>query len=253
MRTSFLIILLTAVLLPQTLSAQDTTDKSERGQKRQREQNAEPKQRGLSQQRGQQRRSRWQMDPAKLFRRIDQNQDGVIVPDEVPERMRKRMALGDTNSDGKIDSEEFNTHIEEVMKRRGQQSLRSNGELKRRGQKGKNKGDRKGKGQGKPGKRGQGGLSIRQPENLTAELVMSKLDRDGNGELEKSEMPKMMASKLVRIDSDGNESVNITELRSAIEILKAKAMDSGKGRYSTNPESSKGQVPKRPDSASKSK
>lgn len=224
MRTSLLIILLTVFLLPLSLNAQVDSEKSDRGQKSMQQQRGKKDKRRQRRQQSQRQR---QLDPAKVFKRFDQNQDGVIAPDELPERIRDRMTVADTNADGVIDGAEFKTHIEKTKKKRG-----------------KGKGQGKGKEQGKAAQRNK--LSLRQPENLNAEQVMSQLDRDGSGALEKSEMPKIMASKLDKIDSDGNAEVSMTELRSAIEKLKAKAMDAGKGRYSTDSSSSKGQVPKRP-------
>ncbi len=44
--------------------------------------------------------------------RFDSNKDGVLTPDEVPERMSRMFDRMDSNNDGKIDAEEFNKMVE---------------------------------------------------------------------------------------------------------------------------------------------
>jgi Ca2+-binding EF-hand superfamily protein len=183
-----------------------------------------------------------------MFQRFDQNQDGVVSAEELPERIRERMLeRADSNADGGIDKNEFQAHIRKMMQQRGQGS----GAQGARGR--MQRGPMKGKGQGKPeGRQRQRPnppkLSMRDPENMDADKIMGMLDRSGDGVLQKSELPKMMSSKLDKIDADGDEVVSQSELRSTIEKMKAKAMDAGKGRYSTDSDSSKGKVPKRPGS-----
>ena len=114
MRTSLLIILLTVFLLPLSLNAQVDSEKSDRGQKSMQQQRGKKDKRRQRRQQSQRQR---QLDPAKVFKRFDQNQDGVIAPDELPERIRDRMTVADTNADGVIDGAEFKTNIEKTKKK----------------------------------------------------------------------------------------------------------------------------------------
>ena len=256
MRTASLILLLTAFLLPVSLPAQTEPEGSSdepameqrRGRRGDRAEQARPGQkRGQRGKRQQGRRGQAgrQMDPQKIFDRFDQDQDGMIAPEEVPERIRERMAKADANEDGAIDVQEFKAHLQKAMMRRGNGRQFSG----RPGQ------GMEGNGTGPMPRRRQAGqqndrpkMTFRNPENLDADQVMAFLDKNGSGALEKSELPRMMSSKRQKIDSDGDEVISKKELVAAIELMKAKAMDAGQGRYSTNPDSSKGQVPKRPGS-----
>ena len=248
MRHYCLAFLLTAFLFPLNLVAQSESNSDERNGRQnnsERSNQNENGKRGKKGRRGQKNGQR-QMNPEKMFQRLDQNQDSVIVAGELPERLRERIGAADSNQDGEINKQEFMAHVKKMMARRGGRGPA--GQMQRGNPNNRKENGRKSR-QGEKGarqKQDRNAVNMREVEKLDAQQVMSRLDRNDNGSLEKSELPKMMASKLQKIDTDGNEIISLSELRSAIEHLKAKAMDAGKGRYSTDSKNSKGQVPKRP-------
>ena len=229
MRTTFLAALLTAFLLPAFVQAQPGSGDKDSDSMSQR---SDKKQQRRKKARAQQRSDRNQnaLNAQKVFQMFDLNQDGVVSANELPERVRERMLKrADKNEDGEINQTEFKTLVQKK---------------KEQGQGGKKRG--KGKNQRPGNDRPQ--MLLRDPENLDANQVMRRLDRNNDGSLQKSEMPKTMVSRLDRIDENGDAAISISELRSAIEMLKARAMDAGNGRYSTDSAMSKGQVPRRPGS-----
>ena len=52
-------------------------------------------------------------DPAALFNRMDENQDGKLSGTEIPERMKDRIDSMDTNNNGAIEREEFINRLPE--------------------------------------------------------------------------------------------------------------------------------------------
>jgi len=254
MKVSLLASLVLALCLPMAAWAQPESNRREKDASADRQpdnldengvDSMQTRRPGKKRQEGQaNRRRQRQINPERLFQRFDQDQNGNVNAGELPERIRDRMMTGaDGNRDGAIDKQEFQTYVQKAMQRRGQnQGARNDRNPMPQGPQGQRQGRRRQQGQ----RNGQPGLSFRDPENLDADKVLEKLDRDSSGDLQASELPKMMAAKLDRIDSNGDATVSRTELRSAIEKMKAKAMDAGKSRYGTDSDSSKGQIPKRP-------
>ena len=60
-------------------------------------------------------RAQQQPDPNAMFERLDQNGDGVLTSEEVPEERRRffnrMMQRADQNQDGKLTREEFTTSL----------------------------------------------------------------------------------------------------------------------------------------------
>jgi len=54
---------------------------------------------------------------ARLFRRLDQNNDGLIGSDEMPDTLRDERAKWDKNSDGFIDPDEYAAYYQAQLKR----------------------------------------------------------------------------------------------------------------------------------------
>ena len=74
---------------------------------------------------------RRQFDAGQMLKRMDKNNDGKITKDEMPERMQERFEQLDSNGDGAVDAAEFKTAMERRMQRggggQGQQRKRGNG------------------------------------------------------------------------------------------------------------------------------
>lgn len=58
-------------------------------------------------------------DPEAMFTENDADADGVLKDDEIPERMRERLADIDTDGDGGVSKEELMARIESMRGRRG--------------------------------------------------------------------------------------------------------------------------------------
>ncbi len=62
---------------------------------------------------------------AMMFERSDANKDGKLTGDEIPERMRERLNMIDTNGDGSIDKEEMKRMASRLGDRPGPRGERS--------------------------------------------------------------------------------------------------------------------------------
>lgn len=118
-------------------------------------------------------------NPAKLIEKLDTNGDGKLEGDEIPERMKERIARLDTNNDGAIDKEEL-----AVMA----------GKMKRPG-----------------GPVGAGGRPI--PPAMIEQL--KSLDIDGDGKIPLADLPEMAQRFGKRLDKDGDGSLTVAELEAA--------------------------------------
>ena len=118
-------------------------------------------------------------NPGQMIERLmegDQNGDGVLSLEELPERMRPRFTDLDRNDDGVLDSEEL------------QQGLQ-----------------RRRPGQGAGG--GPGGFNM-------ADRMMRR-DQDGDGKLSREEVPPGMAERFDRMDSNQDGFLDQDELQAA--------------------------------------
>jgi hypothetical protein len=55
----------------------------------------------------------------EMFRNLDSNRDGKLTKDELPERMRQRWAMMDTNGDGAVDAKEQQAVLQRIQRMRG--------------------------------------------------------------------------------------------------------------------------------------
>ena len=175
--------------------------------------------------RGQQGQSNSQLK--SFFKRMDQNQDGVLSPDEVPERMQQRLKRIDLDQSGTVTLKELSAAFQ--SRSQGQNGMA-------RGMRGRGFGDMK-----NSGKKGSNDLT---PEE-TVQFMLKRMDKDGNGEITADEVPERMKNNFGKLDKNGNDVLDKNEIVAMIEVKKA---EGGKknNRYDTNRETTKGQMPKRP-------
>jgi len=119
-------------------------------------------------------RAQQQPDPNTLFERLDQNGDGLLTSEEVPEERRRffnrMMERADQNQDGKLTREEFTT------------SLNTGG----------------------GGGRMRGG-------RFDAERMFERFDSNGDGEITQDEIPQR-AQRLMQLDRNGDGVLTREEL-----------------------------------------
>jgi HlyD family secretion protein len=60
-----------------------------------------------------------QFDPGRIFQARDQNGDGRLEGDEIPEQMKANVSAADTNGDGAIDRSEFDAMMQRARQMRG--------------------------------------------------------------------------------------------------------------------------------------
>ena len=179
---------------------------------------------------GQRRNQQQRFNPRQMFARLDKNQDRVITSDEVPQRLKERMANVDADGNGEINMKEFATAIKK-QRDRLQDMLPG-----QRGSRAKGQGDR-----AKGGKKGMGKKgNVPSPADMLA-----RLDKNYDQVLSEDEVPERMKKKFSEMDKNGDQQLDEKELISVVERLKA-AKESKGNRYDTDPEKSKGKTPKRP-------
>jgi Ca2+-binding EF-hand superfamily protein len=119
-------------------------------------------------------------DFSQLLSRLDSNNDGKLQKAEAPERMAENFSRLDKDGDGALDSSEF-----ERMQKEG--------------------GKRAEGGQRSDGKRG----------NRYFSQLLSRLDNNNDGKLQKAEAPERMAQMFGRLDKDGDGALDASELEHA--------------------------------------
>lgn len=115
--------------------------------------------------------------PGEMLKRADQNGDGNISKDEVPEQAWDRLGKLDKDNDGVVTKEELGA---------GMAAMRD---------------------QGKGGSKGKGGSEQGGPG-----AMFSKLDKDEDGKLSESEVPAELWGKLRKADTDADGLVSKEEM-----------------------------------------
>ena len=172
--------------------------------------------------RSQQRRP----DVNTMFTRMDQNNDGQLSADEVPNRLMKRMQQIDTDQSDTISKKELVV----AFQKRNQSNMQNGSPMQRR----------------KNGERGKMSDDMKKKtiQELSPEALLSRLDKNNDQMVSIEEVPKRMKEKFSKLDSDGDNQLNTKELVSMVERLKAAGGKSN--RYSTDPDKTNSQMPKRP-------
>ena len=165
-----------------------------------------------------QQAQRPQGGPADFIERIkgfDQNNDGKITKDEMPERMQAMIERLDTNKDGAIDNKEL-----AALKDRLAQG-----------------------GQGQQGQRPQGqrpeGQQGQRPQFNPADMIkrIKESDKNKDGKITKDELPEQMQRMFPRIDTNQDGAIDREELA----VMEKRMAQRGQGGQ--RPEGQPGQRP----------
>ena len=119
----------------------------------------------------------------------DENEDGQLVPDELPSRLRSVFDRADKDGDGVLSRREL------VADARDQLDRSRSGSFPKPA----------------PSVEKQSGSGLQQQ---FAERLMNRLDANSDRVLEANEIPDRMRSKLMAADSNGDKKIDLTELGS---------------------------------------
>jgi Ca2+-binding EF-hand superfamily protein len=128
--------------------------------------------------------------PGGLLQRLDTNGDGRVELSEIPEQRRERWAAADTNGDGELSSEEIRARAGAGNQRRGG---------------------------------GFGG----QP--VSPEAMLQRMDENGDGMIQLSEIPERRRERLGAADTDGDGAITLQELTAHMEAMRAQGGPGGPG------------------------
>jgi Ca2+-binding EF-hand superfamily protein len=176
--------------------------------------------------------------PERFLMRFDANKDGKVQLTELPERMQKWLGKADTNADGVISADEMKAHGEakraEHFAKRDKNSdgaidateagdhwehlkvadADNDGKVTRAEM---DKAMADGKlhpmGHGDHGPRGEG--ADRDHDRPSPEAFFQKLDKDGNGTIDASEIPDRMKEHIADIDTNKDGKISLDELKAA--------------------------------------
>lgn len=130
---------------------------------------------------------------AELFDRLDANKDGVITSDEVPDDKQaifeRLVKLGDANGDKKLTKDELAAGLKKSAPEGAPAA-----------------GDRPA---GAPG-----GLA-----GGVAKEIFARLDKDGNGKIEKDEFPERMRENLDKVDANSDGVVDLAEFERVAQFF----------------------------------
>ncbi|MBT3889292.1 MAG: hypothetical protein HOF72_01575 [Planctomycetaceae bacterium] len=191
-----------------------------------------------------QQAQRPQGGPADFIERIkgfDQNNDGKITKDEMPERMQAMIERLDTNKDGAIDNKELAALKDRLAQGgQGQQGQRPQGQ-RPEGQQGQRpQGQRP---EGQQGQRPQGqrpeGQQGQRPQFNPVDMIkrIKESDKNKDGKITKDELPEQMQRMFPRIDTNQDGAIDREELA----VMEKRMAQRGQGGQ--RPEGQPGQRP----------
>lgn len=181
---------------------------------------------------GHQRGKRWDADPAEILERLDQNGDGVVTPDDVPEgdrteRMLRRLERLDADGDGEVTLDELEQAKAKALARA---ERREDGGRKQRG-KHRTFESRDADGDGRLSPEEFGG-QVARFQRLDSdgdgvvlrdelgdgkhaerkERLFDRLDKDHDGRLTSDEIEASRIERFQRLDADGDGFLTKEEL-----------------------------------------
>ena len=196
-----------------------------------------------------QQAQRPQGGPADFIERIkgfDQNNDGKITKDEMPERMQAMIERLDTNKDGAIDNKELAALKDRLAQGgQGQQGQRPQGQ-RPQGQRPEGQQGQRPQGQrpeGQQGQRPQGqrpeGQQGQRPQFNPADMIkrIKESDKNKDGKITKDELPEQMQRMFPRIDTNQDGAIDREELA----VMEKRMAQRGQGGQ--RPEGQPGQRP----------
>lgn len=128
-----------------------------------------------------------------VVEQFDLNGDGKLQLDETPDRMTRMFARRDRNGDGTVDKREASAMRDQA--RRGPE----------RGSRDVRRGPEAGDGPPRRGSQRERGEASRRPGDQTGvEMMISRMDTNGDGQLDKSEMVERMEPFFDRLDTNGD-------------------------------------------------
>ena len=161
---------------------------------------------------------------ARLFRRLDSDRNGELSSFELPAHLRGKIGEADEDGNGSVSKKEM------AAVYRNRYQSRRNAALQKQ--------ERERVASSKLRK-------ISSPDSkVSPEELISMLDRNQDQLISAEEVPKRVQKNFDRLDANGDEQLDKSELVSMIERMRAKAQSVKK--YESNSELSKGRIPKRP-------
>lgn len=131
---------------------------------------------------------------AELFDKLDTNKDGFVTADEVPDDKQaifeRLLRVGDANSDKKLTKDELAAGLKKSAP----------------------------PAEAAPAGRAPGGVPAGLP-NVSPKEIFARLDRDGNGKIEKEEIPERMKENLGRVDSNSDGVVDLAEFEKVAQFF----------------------------------
>ena len=180
-----------------------------------------------------QQAQRPQGGPAEFIERIkgfDQNNDGKITKDEMPERMQAMIERLDTNKDGAIDNKELDAMKDRIaqggQQQQGQRPQQQQGQRPQQQQ-----------GQRPQGQQGQ------RPQFNPADIIkrVKESDKNKDGKITKDEFPVQMQRMFPRIDTNQDGVIDREELAVMEKRMAERGGQRPQGQPGQRPDAQPGQ------------
>ena len=189
-----------------------------------------PEGRGRPEDRGAPQGGRDNFNPEELIERLlgfDENEDGKLSEDELPERMRGLFERFDENTNGVLDKSELAAIAERRVGRGREGDDRNRNE---RGPDDQDRGNRRPpqgrdgpEGRGRPGEARPGEGRPGRPEEVLERLL--SMDENEDGKLSEEELPGRMRGLLERLDSNEDGALDKAELLPFAERMAARGRE----------------------------